>query len=353
MLLSATGTALATELTTATATAGEWRPRQTAYALVSARQQTIQSLPFAVRILSLPVEPGTRVKAGQTLVTFDAPQLRRHLAEWQLARQELALARQQLQVLRRNRKEKTITQRQLLDGEQAAARAKARVALAWQTVAADLDLFNLHANADSLATQIDTEGLNKVARALGRIEAPFAGVVSARRAAEGQQLAAGTPGLELDALGRVYLDVGVAGAAVAEWQRGQAYWQGPSGKIALRPLKGEPRLDPASGLWLLRFEADNPGYRLQDSAWVEVQHLGDPVPVAWLPASAVASRNGKTWVIVASGDHPKPIEVRVGAKAADERIPVIEGLAPGTPVVTEGAYELLYRDLKDLIKFVD
>lgn len=337
----------------ATATAGEWRPRQTAFALVSASQQTTQSLPFPVRILSLPIVPGAQVETGQTLVTFDAPRLRRHLVAWQLARRELTLAQQQLKVLRRNRKEHTVTRRELLNGEQVAAKAETGVDLAWQTVATDMDRLNLDVDADELAKRIDADGPRQVARELGQLKAPFAGVVMALRATAGEQLAADAPIVELESLARVYLEVGVPESALAQWQQGESSWEGPSGRILLRPLAGLSRLDPNTGLWLLRFEASNPGYRLQDHAWVEVQHLGNPLPVAWLPAAAVVSRNGKEWVMVSDGKHPRPVEVQVGPAAEDGRIPVIKGIAAGTRVVTEGAYELLYRDLKDLIKFVD
>ncbi len=340
-------------LPTTVATAGEWRPMQAAYAQVSAQRQAVLKLPFAARIRSLAVEPGARVGPGDTLATFDAPQLRRHLAAWQLARHGSELAQQQLKVLRQNRRENTITRGELLAGEQTAAKAVAEAELAWQTLAADLDLLNLAMDAEDLAQRVDAHGLSRVARELGRLQAPFAGMVIARRATLGEQLAAGDPILELESLKRVYLDVEVAESALPNWQHGQTYWPGTSGKIALQPLGGVPRLDPDSGLWLLRFTADNPGYRLHDGAWVEVQHLGEPLPVAWLPAAAVVSRNGRHWVMVSSAGSFKPVEVQTGAAGSDGRIPVTKGIGPGTTVVTEGAYELLYRDLKDLIKFVD
>lgn len=103
----------------------------------------------------------------------------------------------------------------------------------------------------------------------------------------------------------------------------------------------------------MRFEADNPDLLLRDNAWVEVIHRAAPVPVLWVPAAAVVARNGRTWCIVVREGRPQPVEVRVGPVADDGRIPVLAGLKPQAQVVTEGAYELLYRDVKELIKFED
>jgi len=345
--------ALADGPSTALAQAGEWRPHLRAFARISARQQTRLSLPFGARIRGLPVQPGGKVAAGDLLATFDAPRLRRHLAAWQQARREVRLARKHLKLLRTGNQEHTLTRHDLMAGEQAAQQAEGRSELAWETLAADLDQLNQKAAPDRLARRIHAIGLSEVARGLGRLKAPFAGLVRLRHAAEGEQLAAGDPILELESLDPVYLDVGVPKSQLTEWRRGQSYWQGGGEKVILQPLAGVPRLDADTGLWLLRLVAHNPGYRLRDGAWIEVHHLGDPRTVAWVPGQAVVSRNGRDWVIVPGDKGPKPVEVRVGPTAADGLIPVLKGLEPGTQVVTEGAYEQLYRDLKDLIKFVD
>jgi len=87
--------------------------------------------------------------------------------------------------------------------------------------------------------------------------------------------------------------------------------------------------------------------------------------VLWLPEAAVVSRNGRAWcLVVADQGNSKgkanakthtaiePVEVTVGP-AEQGRVPVLSGLEPGQSVLVEGAYEWLYRDLKDLIRFVD
>lgn len=234
-LLARLPLALAASPPTAPAVAGSWRAVDTAFARVSARQQAVLSLPFAARITHLTVEPGGRVSAGEVLAHFDAPMLRQHLAAWVQARAELALAQKRVQVLRQGEEEHTVTRRERVAVEQAVGEARGRVRMAWEVLAADLDVLHEPADAKHLARQVEKQGLQQAARGLGRLRAPFDGVVVERRAALGEQPAAGEPILELEALERVYLDVGIAEQALARWRE----------PLACRRALGRP--EPASG----------------------------------------------------------------------------------------------------------
>jgi len=346
-------TTQAETLVTVAAEAGSWQPDETGFAQVSARRQAVLSLPFAVRITGLSAEPGARVAAGDELARFDAPLLRQHLAAWDQARLELRLTQKRLKVLLQSERAHAVTRSELALGEQAVARARGGVRVAWETLAGDLDLLHVPADSDLLAKQLEQQTTYQVAHDLGRLLAPFAGIVTERRTALGEQLTAGTPILELEALQHVYLDVGVSEATLPFWQGGQSHWR-TGGRVGnLQPVPGTPRYDPDSGLWLLRFVADNPGLTLRDRAWVEVEHKGAAQSVVWVPASAVVARNGQTWCIVPADGSTRVVKVQVGGAAVAGRIPLLTGLSQGDPVVTEGAYELLYRDLKDLIRFED
>ncbi len=371
LLIFLSGISVSAEtIKTQQAIAGTWQAPETAFAQISARQQTRLSVPFEVRISALNVEPGTEVKAGDELARFEAPALRLQLAAWYLARQELALTRERLQLLRKNEKQHTITRRDLMLGEQAVATAQSKARLAWERLAADLDILNIKSSTTHLAKQIKTQGLQTVATRLGRLQAPFAGIVIARRTSLGEQLNAGATILELEALDQVYLDVGVNETSLPTWQKGETVWPGHSDKVHLQLINGEPLYDQASGLWLIRFKANNPGHLLREGNWIKVKHLGIPEPVVWLPTAAVVARNGKTWAILPKATVKKglqkelqkelqkrtsfkAVEIKVAPATADGRIAVLKGIQPGATVVTKGAYELLYRDLKELIKFVD
>ncbi len=337
---------------TAPAVAGNWQATATAFARVRARQQAMLGLPFAARIIALDVEPGAKVVAGDELLRFDAPVLRQHLAAWQQALLEVRLAQKRLQVLKESESQHAITRRDLVAGEQAVAQAQGKARMTWETLAADLDLLHIKADSATLETRISKEGVSSVAQGLGSLQAPFAGIVTERRVALGEQINAGSPVIELEALEQVYLEAGVPEAALPVWRTGVTRWHSGETEGLLQPLDGAALYDAGTGLWLLRYRTDNPQQVLRDGAWIEVSHTGTPEAVVWVPAAAVVSRNGKTWCIVQTGDQFKPVEVRAGP-AVDGRIPVIEGIAAGDRVVIEGAYELLYRDLKDLIKFVD
>ncbi len=344
--------AMADSVVTETAIAGSWQPVVSAFARVSAHQRAVLSLPFFARIVALDVEPGTRVAAGNELLRFDAPLFRQHLAVWKQRLLELRLAKKRLQVLRESERQHVITRQERVLGEQAVARAQGQSGLAWQILAADLDLLHVQIDKKTLEDRIRKAGVQAVARNLARLRAPFAGVVSLRRAALGEQLSAGSPLLELETLDPVYVDVGLPERKLRVWQAGKTYWLKDKKRISLRRLPGVPLYDARTGLWLRRYESKNPGGFLRDGAWIEVQHQGVSQAVVWVPAAAVVARNGKTWCVIRKQDQFKAVEVHVGA-VSGRRIPILSGLKAGTKVVTRGAYELLYRDIKELIKFVD
>lgn len=346
---------LADSPVTEAAVAGTWQPLASAFAQVSAHQQALLRLPFFARIVALNVEPGTRVAAGDELLRFDAPLLHQHLASWKQSLLELLLAKKRLHVLRESEQQHVITRRERVAGEQAVAQAEGKSSLAWEILAADLDLLHTPIDKKTLESRISKDSLQTVARSLGRLRAPFAGVVTVRRAALGEQLSAGSPLLELEALNPVYVDVGVPARELPLWREGKTYWLMHKHRVSLQLLDGVPLYDAGTGLWLRRYESKNPGDLLRDGAWIEVHHRGVPQAVVWVPAAAVVARNGKTWCVIQEPQNKarfKAVEVRVGA-ASDGRIPVLSGLDAGTKVVTRGAYELLYRDIKALIKFVD
>lgn len=333
-------------------TTGPWQPRLSAFGQVSAAQQARLSLPFSVRITALPVEPGTLVSSGDTLARFEAPLLEQHLTTWQQYRQQRTLAEQQYRLLVASEKEHAATRLQLVAGEQALAAAETKTLLAWQTLAADLGQLNNPVTAQALGRRLDKQGTSALVPELGMLKAPFTGMISRRLATVGEQLLPDQPLLELDNLERVFIDVAVPEAELKDWLHGSTRWLSAQDTIKLQAVPGQPRYNAASGLWLLRFTADNPDRLLQDGAWIELQHRGETRSVVWVPESAVVSRHGKTWCLLADGKTFKPVEVQAAAPE-NGQVPIIAGLQSNDRVVTEDAYEWLYRDLKDLIKFVD
>lgn len=344
---------LADPVPTALARPGPWQPRQQALGRVTPEREATLGLPFAARITSPVVEIGTRVRKGQVLMRFKSPTLAGHLTSWRQAGKEQALARRDLALLRAGGKTHTVTRHDRLQGEQALTRREGATRLAWQVLAADLLGLNIETDADSLSRRLQRVGRQEILSDLSRLLAPFDGLVTERRVSPGAQVAAGTPILRLEALQSVYVDVEVGERALTTWRSGgKTRWRSATGWIELQPAAGRPVYDADSGLWRLRFRSRNPGLALRRGRWLEVEHLGPARTVYWVPDAAVVARNGRTWCVIERDGHFASVEVEAGP-ASDGRTPILSGLGAGDQVVTEGAYERLYHDIKGLIRFVD
>lgn len=355
----------AMDIITATPSPGDWQARYQAFGRVSAVADSRIRLPFPVRITDSAIAPGQTVTKGAVMLRFDAPHLRQVLAAYRDARNEQTLSRQRLAVLRSNREAHTLTRKELLAGEQALAKAQAAATAAWNALQTGLAVLDTGLGRDAVNQLLDHDQVDELLRRIGALYAPFDAVVATRPPAVGAWVGKGDRLVELEDLRRVYLQVGVAPARLADWRDGATVVIKDDQRLQLTRLPGAPGIDAATGLRLLRYVADNPGGRLRDGEWVRVLHHGAPRPVLWLPTAAVVSRNGRAWCLLADTDTdsgtgtgkdggagPTPVEVTVGP-ADQGRVPVLSGLSPGQSVVVEGAYEWLYRDLKDLIRFVD
>ena len=112
------------------------------------------------------------------------------------------------------------------------------------------------------------------ARALAEVRAPFAGVVAAAPASAGAILAAGSPLARVEDLDRAVVEVAVAADALDGWRQGAASAETPGGPDPAPADDGAPRLDPGTGLRLLRYATDDAAGRLGDGEWVKVTARG-------------------------------------------------------------------------------
>jgi RND family efflux transporter MFP subunit len=100
-------------------------------------------------------------------------------------------------------------------------------------------------------------------------------------------------------------------------------------------------LDEKTRTQQVRIEVPDPGHRLHPGVFVDVAILVDGgEPALAVPEAAVLrSPDGDWQVFVAEGEDAfRPVEVKLVRTAGG--LAVIEGLAPGTPVVTQGAFFL-------------
>lgn len=101
------------------------------------------------------------------------------------------------------------------------------------------------------------------------------------------------------------------------------------------------RLDETTRTQAVRIEVPDPGHRLHPGVFVDIEVLvGASAPVLAIPETAVLrSPDGDWQVFVAEGEDTfKPVEIELVRTVGG--LAVIEGLAAGTQVVTQGAFFL-------------
>ncbi len=342
-----------TGMATATAQPGTWRKEQEAFAQIRAFREVSLAVPFPARVKKVMAEPGQKVRQGDVLARLEAPALRGLLWDVRVASGQLALERQGLCALRQMRRNALATTGQVIQGQIRVSRARAGLKRA--LTALDNALFVLGGPVDhkDLIKRLENADLDRLTDSLAVVRAPFAGVVAVRRAGEGGFLQAGETLFVLDDISRVYVEVGIPERALPDWKAGEAYVRLDGWKIPLYRTRAGALPDPSTGLWLLRYVSDNPGLVLQDGAWVRVVLIGPERNCVWVPDAAIVARRGKTYCVLAEeGGGFRAVVVKTG-RAQGHLVPVLEGLDTGQKVVTRGAYELLYRDLNRLIRFVD
>jgi len=348
---------VAAELITTITVAGNWQPQYQAYGQVTAAADSHIRLPFAVRITDSAIVPGQTLRKGAVMLRFDAPDLHQALTAYRDARLKARLSAQRLSVLRSNRKANTLTRKELLGGEQDLAAEQAAATAAWNQLQTKLAVLASSLDRNRVDKLLGKDKLNELQYQMSALHAPFGGVLITRPPAVGAWVDKGETLLELEDLHRVYVQVGVTQARLADWQGGDTRLLKDTRRLKLMPLPGAPGLDPQTGLRLLRYVADNSETeskeQLRDGEWAQILHQGVPRMALWLPEASVVSRNGKAWVVLVADDNTlHPLAVKTGP-AEQGRVPVLAGLKPDQPVLVEDAYEWLYRDLKDLIRFVD
>jgi multidrug efflux pump subunit AcrA (membrane-fusion protein) len=337
---------------TAVAVSGEWRPERLSDGRVLAFRDTVLSAPFPARVITVEAEVGQRVAQQQTLARLEAPALADLLSQVRGAQAEIEIAEQRLASVRQRERDGLATRDETLQGEMAVTQARDRLDRAWGALDAPLVALGQQPDHGAVGEDLKTETPSALARSLGAVRAPYAGVIAVRQVVSGEAVANGAALFTLEDLSRVYVEVGIPSEALAEWREGSASVHAPSGEIPLELSGSTPEVDPGTGLLRLRYIAENPSTQLLDGEWVNVTLLGPPRPVVWVPEAAVVARAGKSFCVVAEGERYRSVEVTAGP-VVDGRVPVLSGLHPGQTVVTRGAYELLHRDLNRLMQFQD
>jgi RND family efflux transporter MFP subunit len=321
-----------------------WTQTLTANGSLAAWQEAIVGTEAnGLRLVEVRAQVGDRVKAGQVLAVFDDQSVRAELAQARaaLAETQANAAEAQANADRARSLQSTgaMSEQQIAQYTTAAVTAQARVA--------------------SAQASLDVQALRlKHAQVL----APDSGVVSARSAAVGAVLPAGTELFRLIRQGRLEWRAEVTAADLARVKAGQVVrLQAASGVGAQgRVRMVGPTVDPQTRTALVYVDV-LPG--APDAIKAGMFATGELAlgqsAATTVPQQAVVNRDGFTYLFVLASDAgPDPrvqrLKVQVGRRVGD-RVEVISGLPTGggTPkVVTQGAGFLNDGDVVKVVNVV-
>jgi multidrug efflux pump subunit AcrA (membrane-fusion protein) len=175
------------------------------------------------------------------------------------------------------------------------------------------------------------------------ILAPVDGFVLARNASAGQTFEKGAEFFRIADLRRVWI--------VADVFEKDAQFLKPGARVQVSlPQHAEPmtarvsavlpQFDPASRTLKVRFEADNPGFRLRPDMLVDVTaEVSVPAALA-VPVDAVVDSGLRKTVFVEHGAGQfQPREVQTGRRFG-ERVEIVKGLAAGERIAISGTFLL-------------
>ncbi|MCC7489025.1 MAG: efflux RND transporter periplasmic adaptor subunit [Gammaproteobacteria bacterium] len=275
-----------------------------------------------VRVTAVLVEVGDRVKPGQVLLRLDARtlevQARQADAALEQAKANLALARAA------NARGDSLLERKLIS-------------------TADAD--QLKANLISAEAKLTTAQADRDAARLklgfATLEAPQAGVISARSVEPGQVVSAGAELLRLIRDGRLEWRAELAEGDFARVREGAAVeLTAADGAMVRGWIRAvSPALDPQTRTGLVYADLPEPG-TLRAGMFAQGRILLGTVQASVLPREAVVFRDGLPYVFVLQGsaDVARVTQQRIGVGIQQGEITeVTSGLGPDDRVVARGA----------------
>jgi membrane fusion protein (multidrug efflux system) len=253
---------------------------------------------------------GQQVTRGQVLVELDAAQVRADLAAAEAA---LAESRSQYQRSRELYTTRVLSDQQIEQIEATYKGNEARVASARARVA-------------------DTV-----------IRAPFAGRVGLRKISVGSLISPGTVITTLDDTSTVKLDFTIPETFLSAVQPGLAI-KAHSVAYPDTPFEGkvssiDSRVDPSTRSVTVRALLPNPQGLLKPGMFLTVRLSRGAIDAVLVPEQALVPEQGNMFVYVVKDGVAAKRELRLGQRRVGD-VQVLEGLAAGELVVTEGTQKL-------------
>ncbi|MDX2208704.1 MAG: efflux RND transporter periplasmic adaptor subunit [Gemmatimonadales bacterium] len=286
------------------------------------------------RIVQMRADLGTRVAAGQVLVILESAAIGQLRAEERQFEELVRIARENHAREQRLSEQGISSRKELLDAEAELRRNEAALRSAEEQLRV-------------LGAGHGTDGQFGVGGQFG-VAAPFAGVVVAREASLGEMADPSDTLFTVADLSRLWIELDIFERDLANVRTGQtvtvAVTAYPGRTFPGRIVYVGAIVDPVKRTVRARVEIPNPGGALKPGmfATATVQVGGTGAASAVVPQSAVQELQGRKVVFVpgdAAGEF-RPVRVVVGATLDGDRIIILSGLAPGSRVVTTGAFAL-------------
>jgi RND family efflux transporter MFP subunit len=330
-LVAQEGAVPALTVTVAKATAEQWPEEVRATGAIEPWQEAVVSAEVGgQRLVEILAEVGDSVRAGQVLARFETATLRAEEAELRASVQQAEAALREAEA---NRERALALREQRLISEQEATR---------QLTQADVARAQLAGAEARLATQ-------RLRLSFTDVEAPDAGVVSARSATLGAVAQTGEELFRLIRQGRLEWRGELTAPQLARVGPGDAVLLSlPGGeRVSARVRQVAPTLRDETRLALLY--ADLPvDTAARAGMYAEGTILLGETPAVVVPSASVVIRDGRNYVFTlvdegaAARISARPVEV--GRRAGD-RVEIRAGLEAGVRVVEQGAGFLNDGDL--------
>lgn len=283
-------------------------------ARVKAAEEATLTARTAGRLTSLPAREGARVRRGEAVARFDAPEMRNALAA---AHSELDAAELSATVAARQsgRLESLFVARVVASSDRETAESASRNA--------EARLARARANLEQIETAVT-------------LRAPFDGVVVRRHADIGADLDLGSPVVDLRSSGPLEVIVAVPEGVVASFQRGSLEVETTAGTWRTATIKLlDGMVDFASRTRTARLALPDPA-GFAAGTYTRVRVLGAAHAAAHagtgVANTSLVHRGALTGVFIARDGHAQLRWLRLG-RSFGEQSEVLGGLDPGDSVV--------------------
>jgi cobalt-zinc-cadmium efflux system membrane fusion protein len=280
------------------------------------------------RIKRVPVEIGSRVRAGDTLAVLDSPELGSAQATWFTASVEREVARRNYERAERLFLDGIVSERRRLEAEGEFRKAEGRLAAAERALAA------LGAEPDSAASSLFV------------LRAPLDGVVADKHATVGEVVASDAQLFTVGDLRRLWIMLDIYESDLTHIVVGapafvstEAY---PGRLFAAEVAYVGATVDTTSRTVKVRVVIPNGDEALKPGMFAEARIvLPDHEERIGVPQAALQTLEGNTVVFIPAGPRRfRAAAVTTGRSRAGAWVEITAGLALGDRIVTSGSFTL-------------